>query len=106
MRKNKDFLGLLFDGEFCLGIPYLLIISALSIAVQSLLMQIGGLFPSVEYLGIAIDAVFGVILLLLMYLKIDLIRFTIGQRAKENLMGCFMFEQMIIYIYVVRIAED
>jgi len=101
MGKNKNFLSLLFDGEFCLGIPFLLIISVLSIGVQSLLVQVDGLFPSVEYLGIAIDAIFWGILLLLMYLKIDLIRFTIGERAKENLLCGFMVEQIAIYIYVV-----
>lgn len=101
MGKNRNFLGVLFDGEFCLGIPFLLIVAVLSIGVQSLLVQIGGLFPSVEYLGIAIDAVFGVILLLLMYLKLDLIRFTMGERAKENLLWGFMVEQMVIYFYVV-----
>ena len=108
MGKIKDFLSLLFDGEFCLGIPFLLIISALSIGFQSLLVWFCGLFPSVEHLGmsvehlgIAMDYLFGVILLLLMYLKIDLIRFTIDQRAKENLMCGFMAEQAVIYIYVV-----
>lgn len=101
MRKTGDFKGSLVNGEFCLGIPFLLIISALSIGVQGLLVRIGGLFPSVEYLSIAIDAVFGGILLLLMHLKIDLIRFTIGERAKENLLWCFMVEQAVIYIYVV-----
>ncbi len=101
MRKNENFLTLWVDGEFCLGIPLFLIISALSIGVQSLLVKIGGLFPSIEYLGIAIDAIFAEILLLLMYIKIDLIRFTIGQRDKENLMGGFLAEQAVIYLYVV-----
>ncbi len=101
MGKNKNFLSLLFDGEFCLGIPFLLIISALSIGFQSLLVWFCGLFPSVEHLGIAMDYLFWGILLMLMDLKIDLIRFTIDQRAKENLMCGFMVEQAVIYIYVV-----
>lgn len=64
MGKIKDFLSLLFDGEFCLGIPFLLIISALSIGFQSLLVQIGGLFPSVENLGLTIDAILFMLLVL------------------------------------------
>lgn len=59
MGKIKDFLC-----NWCWGILVIFVLSAaLSIGLQGLLIWIGGLFPSVEGLGMTIDALFGFILI-------------------------------------------
>lgn len=64
MGKVKDFFGKWFDEEFWGFVVLLLIIAAVSIGFQSLLMWIGGFFPSVEDCGKLIDSILCMLLLL------------------------------------------
>ena len=62
MGKIKDFFSLWFEEEFRGLVVLFLIVAALSVGVQSLLMWIGGLFPSVQDLGLMLDAILGFVL--------------------------------------------
>ena len=64
MGKIKNFCGKWFDEEIALCILLFLVVAAVITGVQSLLFWIGGLFPSVENLGLTIDVVLGVLLIL------------------------------------------
>lgn len=59
MGKIKDFFSKWLDEEFWNLVVLFLITAAFSIGVQSLLFWIGGLYPSVENLGLMIDAILG-----------------------------------------------
>lgn len=64
MGKIKDFFSKWFDEEVGLCILLFLVIAAVIIGVESLLFWIGGLFPSVENLGLTIDAILFMLLVL------------------------------------------
>jgi len=64
MKKIKNFLGKRFDGDILVFITIFLVIAAVSIGGQSLLLWIGGLFPSVAAMGLVIDSVLGLVLVL------------------------------------------
>ena len=64
MEKIKDFFSSWFKEEFWGLVVLFLIVAAFSIGVQSLLFWIGGLFLSVENLGLTIDAVLFMLLVL------------------------------------------
>ena len=62
MGKIKDFFSKWLDEEFWNLAVLFLIVAALSVGVQSLLIWIGGLFPSVQNLGLMLDAILGFVL--------------------------------------------
>ncbi|MBR3662403.1 MAG: hypothetical protein IKN67_03905, partial [Alphaproteobacteria bacterium] len=64
MGKIKIFFSKWFDEEVVLCILLFLVIDAVIIGVESLLFWIGGLFPSVENLGLTIDAILFMLLVL------------------------------------------
>lgn len=64
MGKIKNFCGKWLDEEVGLCILLFLVIAAVIIGVESLLFWIGGLFPSVENLGLTIDAILFMLLVL------------------------------------------
>ena len=64
MGKIKDFFSKWLDEEVGLCILLFLVIAAVIIGVESLLFWIGGLFPSVENLGLTIDTILFMLLVL------------------------------------------
>ena len=64
MGKIKDFFSKWLDEEVGLCILLFLVIAAVIIGVESLLFWIGGLFPSVENLGLTIDSILFMLLVL------------------------------------------
>ena len=72
MGKIKNFCGKWFDGEFWAMILFLVMMAAVSIGIQSLLVWVGGLFPSVEDCGRTIDAVLCALLILPIFIGVGL----------------------------------
>ena len=64
MKKIKNFCSSWFGEEFWELFIVVLVASAVSVGVQSLLMWIGGLCPSVQNLGLTIDAILFMLLVL------------------------------------------
>ena len=64
MRKVKYFFSKWFDKVVVLCILIFLAIAVILTGIQSLLVWIGGLFPSVENLGLTIDAILFMLLVL------------------------------------------
>lgn len=62
MGKIKDFFSKWFDEKFWGLVVLFLITAVFSIGMHSLLFWIGGLFSSVENLGLTIDAIYGFVL--------------------------------------------
>ena len=62
MGKIKYFFSKWLDEEVGLCILLFLVIAAVIIGVESLLFWIGGLFPSVQDLGLMLDAILGFVL--------------------------------------------
>lgn len=68
MGKIKNFLSLWFSSEILVIFIALIVLTAILIGLQSLLIWIGGLFTSIENLGITIDAILGFVLLFPLFL--------------------------------------
>ena len=64
MKKIKNFCSSWFGEVFWELFIVVLVASAVSVGVQSLLIWIGGLYPSVQNLGLMLDAILGFVLVL------------------------------------------
>ena len=96
MGKIKNFCGKWFNEEILWCILLFLVIAAFITGVESLLVRIGGLFPSIENLGLTIDAVLFMLLVLPVFIMAALTEF---ERNGDILVGLTAI--MGIYISVV-----
>lgn len=96
MGKNKNFFNKWFNEEILWCILLFLVIAAFITGVESLLVRIGGLFPSIENLGLTIDAVLFMLLVLPVFIMAALTEF---ERNGDILVGLTAI--MGIYISVV-----